>query len=177
MRPSQQVTLLSNRPPCIWCRQAVETVKDRSPIGQGRAHMALGVVLGQLASALGLPQKNRADYHDEALLALQQAVACDPADVDILYNLALVQVSAHMAILLLLSFALWSCLQYCNAACVHVDWPCCCRGVLNKPLDATQTGNIAGYDSSSSLACDQLLCFLPYCFQWPHSRRGHSAAF
>lgn len=55
--------------------------------------MALGVVLGQLASVPGLPQKDRADYHDEALLALQQAVACDPADVDILYNLALVQVS------------------------------------------------------------------------------------
>ncbi len=55
--------------------------------------MALGVVLGQLASVPGLPQKDRADYHDEALFALQQAVACDPADVDILYNLALVQVS------------------------------------------------------------------------------------
>ncbi len=55
--------------------------------------MALGVVLGQLASVPGLPQKDRADYHDQALLALQQAVACDPADVDILYNLALVQVS------------------------------------------------------------------------------------
>ena len=55
--------------------------------------MALGVILGQLASVPGLPQKDRADYHDEALFALQQAVACDPADVDILYNLALVQVS------------------------------------------------------------------------------------
>ncbi len=68
-------------------------VRDKSPTGQGRANMALGVVLGQLASVPGLPQKDRADYHDEALLALQQAVACDPADVDILYNLALVQVS------------------------------------------------------------------------------------
>lgn len=74
-------------------RQAVAAVRDKSPIGQGRANMALGVVLGQLASVPGLPQKDRADYHDEALLALQQAVACDPADVDILYNLALVQVS------------------------------------------------------------------------------------
>ncbi|KAA6422731.1 MAG: hypothetical protein FRX49_07266 [Trebouxia sp. A1-2] len=72
-------------------RQAVAAVRDKSPIGQGRANMALGVVLGQLASVPGLPQKDRADYHDEALLALQQAVACDPADVDILYNLALVQ--------------------------------------------------------------------------------------
>ena len=77
----------------ILYRQAVAAVKDKSPIGQGRANMALGVVLGQLASVPGLPQKNRADYHDEALLAFQQAVACDPADVDILYNLALVQVS------------------------------------------------------------------------------------
>jgi len=70
----------------------VAAVRDKSPIGQGRANMALGVVLGQLASVPGLPQKDRADYHDEAMLALQQAVACDPADVDILYNLALVQV-------------------------------------------------------------------------------------
>ncbi|DBB12255.1 hypothetical protein WJX82_010413 [Trebouxia sp. C0006] len=72
-------------------RQAVAAVRDKSPIGQGRANMALGVILGQLASVPGLPQKDRADYHDEALFALQQAVACDPADVDILYNLALVQ--------------------------------------------------------------------------------------
>ena len=63
--------------------------------------MALGVVLGQLASTPGLPQKDRADHHDEALLALQQAVACDPADVDILYNLALVQVSLSCHTLLL----------------------------------------------------------------------------
>lgn len=54
--------------------------------------MALGVVLGQLASMPGVPQRDRADYHDEAVLALQQAVACDPVDVNILYNLALVQV-------------------------------------------------------------------------------------
>lgn len=74
------------------CRLAVAAVKDKAPIGQGRANMALGVVLGQLASAPGHSQKDRADYHDEAQLALQQAVACDPADVDILYNLALVQV-------------------------------------------------------------------------------------
>ena len=70
----------------------MQAVKSKAPIGQGRAHMALGVVLGQLASMPGLPQKDRADYHDEAMLALQQAVACDPADVNILYNLALVQV-------------------------------------------------------------------------------------
>lgn len=55
--------------------------------------MALGVVLGQLAAASSLPQKDRADHHDEALLSLQQAFACDPDDVDIMYNLALVQVS------------------------------------------------------------------------------------
>ena len=79
----------------LWrsCRQAVQAVKTKAPIGQGRASMALGVVLGQLASMPGLPQKDRADYHDEALMALQQAVACDPVDVNILYNLALVQVS------------------------------------------------------------------------------------
>ena len=71
----------------------MQAVKSKAPIGQGRANMALGVVLGKLASMPGLPQKNRADYHDEAMLALQQAVACDPADVHILYNLALVQVS------------------------------------------------------------------------------------
>ena len=76
----------------MHCRLAVTAVKSRAPIGQGRSHMALGVVLGQLASAPGLPQKDRADFHDEALLAMQQAVACDPADVDILYNLALLQV-------------------------------------------------------------------------------------
>ena len=75
------------------CRDAVQAVRSKAPIGQGRANMALGVVLGQLASMPGLPQKDRADYHDEAMLALQQAVACDPADVSILYNLALVQVS------------------------------------------------------------------------------------
>lgn len=73
-------------------RQAVQAVKSSAPIGQGRANMALGVVLGQLASLPGLPQRDRADYHDEAMLALQQAVACDPADVNILYNLALIQV-------------------------------------------------------------------------------------
>ena len=80
---------------CCWglCRKAVLSVKSKAPIGQGRANMALGVVLGQLASMPGLPQKERADYHDEAMLALQQAVACDPADINILYNLALVQVS------------------------------------------------------------------------------------
>ena len=71
----------------------MQAVKSKAPIGQGRASMALGVVLGQLASMPGLPQKDRADYHDEAMLALQQAVACDPADVNILYNLALVQVN------------------------------------------------------------------------------------
>ena len=54
--------------------------------------MALGAVLGQLAAAPSLPQKDRADYHDEALQALQQAYACDPDDVDIMYNLAVVQV-------------------------------------------------------------------------------------
>ena len=74
------------------CRQAVAAVKAKAPIGQGRANAALGVVLGQLAAMPGLPQKDRADYHDEAVLALQQAVACDPADVNILYNLALIQV-------------------------------------------------------------------------------------
>lgn len=71
----------------------MQAVKTKAPIGQGRASMALGVVLGQLASMPGLPQKDRADYHDEALMALQQAVACDPVDINILYNLALVQVS------------------------------------------------------------------------------------
>ena len=54
--------------------------------------MALGAVLGQLAAMPSLPQKDRADYHDEAVQALQQAYACDPDDVDIVYNLALVQV-------------------------------------------------------------------------------------
>ncbi|KAL3145534.1 hypothetical protein ABBQ32_003359 [Trebouxia sp. C0010 RCD-2024] len=76
-------------------RQAVQAVKSKAPIGQGRANMALGVVLGQLASMPGVPQRDRADYHDEAVLALQQAVACDPMDVNILYNLALVQAEAR----------------------------------------------------------------------------------
>lgn len=80
-----------------FCRQAVQAVKAKAPIGQGRANAALGVVLGQLAAIPGLPQKDRADYHDEAVLALQQAVACDPADVNILYNLALIQVSLKAA--------------------------------------------------------------------------------
>ena len=71
----------------------MQAVKAKAPIGQAHANMALGVVLGQLASMPALPQADRADYHDEALLALQQAVACDPADISILYNLALVQVS------------------------------------------------------------------------------------
>ena len=60
--------------------------------------MALGAVLGQLAAMPSLPQKDRADYHDEAVQALQQAYACDPDDVDIVYNLALVQVNiAHLS--------------------------------------------------------------------------------
>lgn len=65
---------------------------DRAPVRQGKAYMALGAVLGQLAAMSNLPQKDRADYHDEALQALQQAYACDPDDVDIMYNLAHVQV-------------------------------------------------------------------------------------
>ena len=75
----------------------MQAVKCKAPIGQGRANMALGVVLGQLASLPGVPQRDRAEYHDEAVLALQQAVACDPIDVNILYNLALVQVSPSMS--------------------------------------------------------------------------------
>lgn len=75
----------------------MQAVKSKAPIGQGRTNMALGVVLGQLASTPGSPQNKRADYHDEAMLALQQAVACDPADVNILYNLALAQVSFCVA--------------------------------------------------------------------------------
>ena len=115
------------------CRQAVQAVKSKAPIGQGRANMALGVVLGQLASMPGLPQKERADYHDEAMLALQQAVACDPADINILYNLALVQVSFCVRPASFLLF-LFECVELSHANLALVQVRFCVTAVENRVL-------------------------------------------
>ena len=54
------------------------------------------MVLGAVAAQPGLPQAERAASQDEGLLQLRQALDVDPQDVDVLYNLGVLEVGASL---------------------------------------------------------------------------------